>query len=144
CIAEPAVYKDGGTPVMRGGNNAVDEGECGIKALQSPLWQLARMMAPYRYFVTDLPNRTVLFHRVGGLPSADPVVAFIEGRHMGSVRRGYDVRDVVNVWDINGITYEDEYGGRVPIRSIADPDAVDPHPEIRGGYRYQVVQNSDI
>lgn len=143
-IAERAFYLDNVTPVMLGGNNAVDDGAYIIKALQSPLSQFARSVEPYRYFVTDFPNGAVVFHRVGGLPTGAPVVTFNEGLHLGTVRRGYNVRDVVNVWDVNGITYEDEYGGLVPIRSIADPDTVPPHPEIRGGYRYKLERNSDI
>lgn len=143
-IAETALYADNETPLMLGGNNAVDEGALTIKALQSPLSQFARIVEPYRYFVTDFPNGAVVFHRVGGLPSGDPVVVFTEGLHLGNVRRSYSVRDVINVFDVNGITFEDEYGGRVPIRSIADPDEVEPHPEIRGGYRYKKVQNSDL
>jgi hypothetical protein len=143
-IAETATYPDGVTPLMLGGNNAVDDGAVIIKALQSPLSQFSRIVEPYGYFVTDSPNGAVLFHHVYGLPSGDPVVTFTEGLHFGTARRGYDVRDIVNVWDINGVTYEDEFGGRVPIRSIADPDDVEPHPEIRGGDRYRKLQNSDI
>lgn len=133
-----------GDPLMLGGNNAVDDGAFIIKALQSPLSQFQRVVSEYGYFVTDFPDGTVVFHHVYGLPTGDPVVTFTEGLHLGTARRGYDVRGIVNVWDINGVTYEDEYGGRIVLRSIADPDEVEPHPDIRGGYRYERKQNSDI
>lgn len=142
-IAESAIVPDG-SPLMLGGNNAVDDGAVTIKANQSPLSQFSRWVEPYRYFVTDYPNGTVVFHRVLGTPSGTPVVTFTQGLHLGTARRGYDVREIVNVWDVNGVTYEDEFGGRVPTRSIADPDTVAPHDEIRGGYRYREVRNSDI
>jgi hypothetical protein len=143
-IAEATTYADNVTPVMLGGNSRIDDGRFVIQKNRPPLVQLAREAEKYRYFISDAPMGPVLLHRVGGTPAGDPVVVFREGVHLGDTRRPYDTREIVNVWDVRGATYEDEYGGRVPIRSIADPDTVPPHDEIRGGYRYREVTYSDV
>jgi hypothetical protein len=115
-----------------------------IKAHSSPLGQLQRLARPYGYCISDTPAGPVLLHRVSGYPTEEPTVVFAEGTHLMDTRRTYRTSEIVNVWDMHGVTYEDEYGGRVPIRSIADPAEVEAHPEVIGGYSYKQESNSDI
>lgn len=143
-IAHAALFPSG-TTLTLGGNPNVDDGTVVIEANSSPLGQFQRLVKPYAYAVTDTPSGAVLFHRVLGTPSGSPVVTFREGQHLGDTRRTYDVAGIVNVWDVQGVTYTDAYGGQVPIRSVADPSEVEPHPEVPGdGYSYEIVTNSDI
>ncbi len=142
-IAHAALFADG-QPLTLGGNSNVDDGMVGIDANSSPLGQAQRLVRPYAYHITDTPSGAVTLHRVLGIPSGSPVVTFTEGVHLGDTRRRYDSAGIVNAPDVRGVTYTDVFGGQVPIRSIADPESVPPHPAIRGGYRTRVTNNSDI
>ena len=142
-IAEAALMPDG-SPLMLGGNPQIDGGAVIIKAHSSPRMQLQRRLDPFRYYISDTGTGAVRLHRMLGEPDGDPVVTFAEGRHLLGSRRDYRTRGIVNAWKVQGPTYEDAYGGSVPVSSVADPATVPPHPEIRGGYRYSIAQNSDL
>lgn len=141
-IADRPVYPDGVTAVTLGGNLQVNEGKVTIKADQSPLAQLQRMAADYATYIFDIPQGPVVLKQVSGLPNTAPVIALQEGVHLVSISHDHDIRDVVNYHDVQGVVYEDQFGGLVPVRSR--PESYEPDPLIAGGVRRRPMRSSDI
>jgi hypothetical protein len=145
-VAERATTPDGTTEIMLGGNTRIDDGKIIFKGGSSPLATFSRLIAPYGYRVYDTPSGAVRLSRVSGSPDGDPTrtvaVTFRDGVHLLDATRTYDVSGIVTYYDVQGPTYEDEFGGRVPIRSIPTQDIA--HPEVIGGHRYRKVSNSDL
>lgn len=142
-IADTAVYVDGVTPVMLGGNSRIDEGLVTVKSQQSPLSQGRRMADDYGYKIHDLPSGAVAQALVAGLPNTEPVIVLREGVHLASVGRDTDHDTIVNYWDVQGQEYEDDFGAKVPIRSR--PATVPYDPRIKpDGVRRKGHKSSDI
>lgn len=142
-IADRTTYADGVTELMLGGNTRIDDGEVRLRGGSSPLAQFNRLVEPYGYYAFDTPQGPVRLARVSGMPAGEATVTFAEGVHLQDVEREYDPRGIVNYFDVNGATYEDEFGGQVPIRSIPAEwgENSDIYPAKR---RYREVRNSDI
>jgi len=145
-VAERATMVDGLTELMLGGNRQIDDGKVIFKGGSSPLATFARLMEDQGYRVYEISDGTIRMSRINGSPDGDPtravVATFRDGVHLLDARRGYSVRDKVSYRDLQGPTYEDAFGGRVPIRSVPTQDIADP--EIRGGHRYRKYSNSDL
>lgn len=142
-IVDEMTYPDGVTEIMLGGNPQIDGGTVTIKAESSPIGQYNRLIDPYFYRAFDTPQGPVTVRRANGTPPTASVVTFTEGVNLISVEREMDTRQVVSAWDINGQTYEDEFGAKVPIRSRPEEDVSNPdiYPNSR---RYKRLTNSDI
>lgn len=142
-IADQTTYPDGVTEVMLGGNTRINGGAVTIRGGSSPLSQYNRLVEPYGYATFDTPQGPVVLRRVSGMPPGEPVVTFAEGLTIGTVEGDHDTRGIANYFDVYGAEYEDEFGGRVPIRSA--PDEWPANPDIYpGGRRYRKVTNSDL
>lgn len=142
-LVNPALTLEG-TPLMMGGNTQIEEGKITFRAGSSLLSQFNSLAEPYGYFAYDLPTGHVVLARIIGKPIDVPLITFTEGiTSFDQASFFYDADSVVNYWDVEGATFEDEFGGKVPIRSR--PLTVVPHPAIPGdGRRYRQVSNSDF
>ncbi|MGB3327494.1 MAG: hypothetical protein WBA46_00985 [Thermomicrobiales bacterium] len=141
-VAETVTMVDGMTTLMLGGNSQIDDGKVIFKGGSSPLGTFARQMRDQGYRVSEASDGTIRLTRLNGAPNVSPVATFRDGFHLIDARRGYSVRNKVSYRDLQGPTFEDAFGGRVPIRSIPTEDIADP--EIRGGHRYRKITNSDL
>lgn len=141
-ISEAVTTVDGLSEIMLGGNLRIDDGKLIFRGGESPLATFNRHIKPHGYRVYDTGTGAIKLSRVSGSPNTSPMVTFADGKHLLDGTRSYSVRTNVSYNDLNGPTYEDEFGGKVPIRSIPTEDVADP--EIIGGHRYRKTTNSDL
>jgi hypothetical protein len=71
-------------------------------------------------------------------------VSFTQGVQVIEARSLYDIDGIINYWNVNGPTYEDQYGGLVPIISI--PAAIESNPliPVNQGVVYEEYRNSAL
>lgn len=140
--ADTVLDDTGEIEVILGGNEFVDEGQVIIPASQNPLGWLNTNIEPFGYRVYDDLLGTVRLSRISGMPNDDPAVIFTESGSIMVGERDYDNSEIVNYWDVQGQTYEDEIGRSVPIRAIPAAIPSDPLIPVNGGVSYQQYRSS--
>lgn len=141
-IADDVTDPTGTIAVTIGGNPNIDGGRVVMKASQTPLSFLRDACEPFGYRVYDTEDGILRLSRFSGLPVGDPVVTFTEGVHPFSMRYSYDIGGIVNYPDINGQTYEDEWGASVPIRAFPATVVSDDRIPVNDGVNYRDIRNS--
>lgn len=135
---------DGGAEAELGGNPYIDDGIVTIPATQGYFQWGNSMAEEFGYSIYDDCTGTVRLSRVSGAPSGDPVIVFTEGDSIIEASQEYDTEDIVNYWDVNGATYEDDIGRSVPIRSIPESTEGDDLIPVNDGVNYKRHQNSNL
>lgn len=142
--ADPVLDPTGSIVVEMGSNPNIDDGKVTVPASTTPLAFLRNAVEPYGYRVYDTPDGTVRLSRVSGVPNRTPVVTFTEGWSILGAERDFDISDIINYPDIQGQTYEDQYGASVPIRAFPAEVTASPHIPVNEGVSYRSFRNSYI
>lgn len=140
--ADTVLNDDGSQEVMLADNEYIDDGLLTIPASQGPLSWLNNAAEPFGYRVYDDLLGTVRLSRYSGEPVEEPVVTFTESINIGEADQVYDISDIINYWDVQGPTYEDNIGRSVPIRAIPESVESDPLIPVNEGVSYQQYQSS--
>jgi hypothetical protein len=140
-----SVLDDTGTiEVQLGSNPYFEDGLVTIPASQSPLAWLNAAAEPFGYRVYDDLLGTVRLSRVAGEPSADPVVEFTESQNILDGVSEYDISNIVNYYEVEGVTYEDGIGRSIPIRAIPESVPADDLIPVNDGVSFQSYRSSLI
>ena len=140
-VADTVTDPTGSFELTLGGNPQVEEGKVIIRANQTPLSYLRTATAWAGYRVYDTPTGTVRLSRFSGLPTGEPVVTFTEGVQIIDGSSSYDIGGIVNYPDIQGPTFEDEYGASIPIRAFPATVPSNPLIPVNAGVSYQDSRN---
>lgn len=140
--ADTVLTADGLSEVELGGNTFIDEGTITIPSTSSPLSWMSDIAEMFGYFIFDDDLGTVRLSRISGQPNEEPIVQFRERINIYDFRLVYDTADIVNHWEVQGPTYEDDIGRSQPIRAIPEYVVSDDDIPVNGGVNYNEFRSS--